>query len=93
MWLYICGRVGVGFRVCGSRFYQMCWVLYWGCVLRVVFHTNCVAVEIFEKLAIVLNQSVFRSTRGNTRGNARVGKCGPDIDVGESTVVCVHRCA
>ena len=62
-------------------------------MFHVVFHTNYVAMEIFEKLATVLYQSVFRTTRGNTRGNTRVGKCGPDIEVGMSALVCEYRCA
>ena len=83
VWLYICGRVDSGICVSRSRCFQLCWGLYWVCVL---------VVEFFQELAITLIQRVFRNTRVkarvNTRGETRVGKCVPAIDVGKSTVVC-----
>ena len=91
VWLCICARVDRGICVSWSRFYQVCWGLYWVCVL---------SVEFFQKLPVVLTQCVFRnarvSARGNTRGNTvcetRVGKCVPDIEVGKSAMACDYRC-
>ena len=90
--LSICARVDRCICVSRSRFYQVCWGLYWVCVL---------SVEFFQKLPVVLTQCVFRNTRvnarGNTRGNTvcetRVGKCVPDIEVGKSATARDYRCA
>ena len=69
----------------------MCWVCVCVCVcvLEVVLRTHGVVIEIVQKVAVVLFQRVFRNTKGNTR----VGKCGPDIEVGVSAVACDYRCA
>ena len=91
VWLCISARIDSGICVSRSRFYQVCWGLYWVCVL---------GVEFFQKLPVVLTQCVFRNTRvnarGNTRGNTvcetRVGKCVPDIEVGKSAMACDYRC-
>ena len=59
-------------------------------VFDVVLPTTYAAVQIFQKIAAMLVQCVFRNkgvkARGDARGNTGASKCVPDIEVSKSTV-------